>query len=139
MTLRTHNKAALCFLIPSYILVLTHSMLDSNLWAVVLSTLRRFRDHVQSNFLFEVYDDEDLGTQGSSPSTSRAKLTRENLAQLRSGRTTRSTSSSVSSYSNRGGSGIGRVNSDCGMESLRDHLYSHSTYPHRQLEPQLVE
>ncbi|GJJ72823.1 hypothetical protein EMPS_05181 [Entomortierella parvispora] len=118
----------------------SHRMLDSNLWAVVLSTLRRFRDHVQSNFLFDTYEyeDEDLGVQRSTSSTSRARLTRENLAQFRSGPTTRSTSSSVSSYSNRG-SGVRRVNSDCGMESLRDHLYSHSTYPHRQLEPRLVE
>ncbi|KAF9907899.1 hypothetical protein EC991_010412 [Linnemannia zychae] len=32
---------------------------DTNLLAVVLSTLRRFRDHVQSNFMFSEFYDED--------------------------------------------------------------------------------
>ncbi|KAG0042780.1 hypothetical protein BGZ83_012193 [Gryganskiella cystojenkinii] len=115
------------------------SVLDSNLWAVVLSTLRRFRD----NFLFNTtdsYEDEDLEIQWPtlSPSPSRAQLTRENLAQFRTGLgSTRSATSSVSSYSNRGGTsnGVRRVSSDCGMESLRDHLSNAG----RSYEPRLVE
>ncbi|KAG0367872.1 hypothetical protein BGX24_003064, partial [Mortierella sp. AD032] len=36
---------------------------DTNLLAVVLSTLRRFRDHVQSNFMFSEFYDEDERSQ----------------------------------------------------------------------------
>ncbi|KAF9206464.1 hypothetical protein BGZ49_002384 [Haplosporangium sp. Z 27] len=40
------------------------SMSDTNLLAVVISTLRRFRDHVTSNILYssEIYDDEERQT-----------------------------------------------------------------------------
>ncbi|KAG0065118.1 hypothetical protein BGZ89_008581 [Linnemannia elongata] len=132
---------------------------DTNLLAVVLSTLRRFRDHVQSNFMFsEFYDDDersqhlsrtlgpdgDLGIEWStgdvgaatrvtgttaaaaveavvgSPSTSRA-------AERRYWRHERTTSSAVSSSSAR--SSIRRVNSDCGLESMKSYRSHDSNHP----------
>lgn len=132
---------------------------DTNLLAVVLSTLRRFRDHVQSNFMFsEFYDDDersqhlsrtlgpdgDLGIEWStgdvgaatrvtgttaaaavaavvgSPSTSRA-------AERRYRRHERTTSSAVSSSSAR--SSIRRVNSDCGLESMKSYRSHDSNHP----------
>lgn len=132
---------------------------DTNLLAVVLSTLRRFRDHVQSNFMFsEFYDDDersqhlsrtlgpdgDLGIEWStgdvsaatrvtgstaaaavaavvgSPSTPRA-------AERRYRRHERTTSSAVSSSSAR--SSVRRVNSDCGLESMKSYRSHDSNHP----------
>ncbi|KAG9072054.1 hypothetical protein KI688_006276 [Linnemannia hyalina] len=132
---------------------------DTNLLVVVLSTLRRFRDHVQSNFMFSEFygDDErsqhlsrtlgpdgDLGIEWStgdvgaatrvagttaaaavaavvgSQSTSRA-------ADRRYRRHERTTSSVVSSSSAR--SSVRRVNSDCGLESMKSYRSHDSNHP----------
>jgi len=134
---------------------------DTNLLAVVLSTLRRFRDHVQSNFMISEFYDEDersqhlsrtLGPDGDlgiewstgdvgaageettdrtvaaaavaavvgSPSSSRT-------AERRYRRHERTTSSVVSSSSAR--SSVRRVNSDCGLESMKSYRSHDSNHP----------
>lgn len=137
---------------------------DTNLLAVVLSTLRRFRDHVQSNFMFsEFYDEDersqhlsrtlgpdgDLGIEwstgdvgaagagrtdrtvpgttaaaavaavvGSSPSTSSRVGERRYRRHERTPSVASSTRSSVR-----------RVNSDCGLESMKSYRSHDSNHP----------
>ncbi|KAF9156324.1 hypothetical protein BG015_005977 [Linnemannia schmuckeri] len=125
---------------------------DTNLLAVVLSTLRRFRDHVQSNFMFsEFYDEDersqhlsrslgpdgDLGIEWSTGDVGTAGEGRtdrtvaaaavaavvgspsSHAAERRYRRHERATSSAVSSSSAR--SSVRRVNSDCGLESMKSY------------------
>ncbi|KAF9102170.1 hypothetical protein BGX29_004877 [Mortierella sp. GBA35] len=137
---------------------------DTNLLAVVLSTLRRFRDHVQNNFMFsEFYDehnderphhlartlgpDGDLGIEwstgdvvgageragragvvgtaaagvaavGSGSGSSRTTAERRHRRHERTPSVASSTRSSVR-----------RVNSDCGLESMRSYRSHDSNHP----------
>ncbi|KAG0281765.1 hypothetical protein BGZ95_011083 [Linnemannia exigua] len=126
---------------------------DSNLLAVVLSTLRRFRDHVQSNFMYsEFYDEDershplsrtlgpdgDLGIEWSTGdvggggtgerllkgTTAAAAVVAGAERRHRRHERTPSVASSLSARSS-----VRRVNSDCGLESMRSYRSYDSNHP----------
>lgn len=149
---------------------------ESSLIAVVISTLRRFRDHVHSNLLYGDFHDEedrqadlarslgfdgDLGIQwnrasdrgdgvvhggSSSSSTSTTTTTttttgdrgrdldRDRQHYCRHERTPSYTSTASRSSSQHN---VRRVNSDCGLESMRH--YIHKDHHHPIHRPSLVE
>ncbi|KAF9123445.1 hypothetical protein BGW39_008976 [Mortierella sp. 14UC] len=152
---------------------------DTNLLAVVLSTLRRFRDHVQSNFMFSEFYDEDershhlsrtLGPDGDlgiewstgdvggaagertdkpvTGTTATAAVVAAAVGGSSSSRVAGAerryrrherTPSVASSLSAR--SSVRRVNSDCGLESMRSYRSHDSNYPihSSHYRPSLVE
>ncbi|KAI1300539.1 hypothetical protein EDD11_006107 [Mortierella claussenii] len=120
---------------------------EANLLAVVLSTLRRFRDHVQSNLMYaDFYDDHpegphhrqglglesDLGIAWSSNGDDHRTSGTEPVAPLTTadgggdGRLDVRTSSyavstSTSSRSSSRHPSMRRVSSDCGLESMKQY------------------
>ncbi|KAF9103546.1 hypothetical protein BGX27_010535 [Mortierella sp. AM989] len=124
------------------------SMSDNNLLAVVISTLRRFRDHVKSNILYssEFYDEEerqtdlarslgldgDLGIEWSTNGATRREGGRttnglDNSDHVGSSSTTlerparrhERTPSFASSSRSSSRQNVRRVGSDCGLESMK--------------------
>ncbi|KAG0241885.1 hypothetical protein B0O80DRAFT_499979 [Mortierella sp. GBAus27b] len=149
--------------------------LESNLLAVVLSTLRRFRDHVQSNLVHVDFSDEedrhgdlsrslgfdgDLGIQwsrtvdnadvaahgASTTTTGYRGRDRErdhnrdrdrDRQSFRRHERTPSYASSVSRSSSQ--QNVRRVNSDCGLESMKHYKdHRHHIHPSHH-RPSLVE
>lgn len=144
-----------------------NGLVESNLIAVVLSTLRRFRDHVQSNLLHADFNDEedrhanlarslgfdgDLGIEpwsrtidnadgihggGSSTGDRDRDLNRGRDRDRQSHRRYERTPSYASSVS-RSSSNARRVNSDCGLESMKHYIdRRHPIHSHHG--PSLVE
>ncbi|KAF9934793.1 hypothetical protein FBU30_000087 [Linnemannia zychae] len=142
---------------------------ETNLLAVVLSTLRHFRDHVQSNFMFsEFYDNDERsnylsrtlgpdGDLGIEWSTGDVSATGERIGGTASGTmevaavaaavgssTSRTTTERryrrASSVASSARSSIRRVNSDCGLESMRSYRSHDSNHPiHSSYHSSLVE
>ncbi|KAF9184269.1 hypothetical protein BGZ51_003467 [Haplosporangium sp. Z 767] len=116
----------------------TSRMKDGNLLAVVLSTLRRFRDHVETNLLQSEFYEEDDGHGDLSRSLGfDGDLGVEWLMGGKGGRehgdvqsqTRTERSPSVASSTRSSAQSIHRVNSDCGLESMKHYMNRDSNRP----------